>query len=100
VWFSLFYCSLAIWLLNFALAGWVNAGRRQADQTSFDYWSNRIIQTIAAVVLCPFSASFTVIALITTLYMGNPKSFEVIGKTAKTSDLEVYTAEGEEVALV
>jgi hypothetical protein len=32
--------------------------------------------------------------------MGNPKSFEVIGKTAKTSDLETYTAEGEEVALV
>jgi hypothetical protein len=100
VWFSVFWCSLVIWLLNFALAGWVNAGRREPDQTSFDYWSNRIIQTIAAVVLCPFSASFTVIALITTLYMGNPKSFEVIGKTAKTSDLEVYTAEGEEVALV
>jgi Glycosyl transferase family group 2 len=100
VWFSLFWCSLAIWLLNFAMSGWVNSARREPGQTSFDYWSNRVIQTIAAVVLCPFSASFTVIALITTLYMGNPKSFEVIGKTAKTSDLEVYTAEGEEVALV
>ena len=33
------------------------------------------------------------IALITTLYMGNPKAFEVIGKTAKTADLEVYTAD-------
>ena len=46
-------------------------------------------------MLCPFSASFTVIALITTLYMGNPRSFEVIGKTQKTSDLEVYTADSE-----
>jgi hypothetical protein len=25
--------------------------------------------------------------------MGNPKAFEVIGKTAKTSDTEVYTAD-------
>jgi len=48
-----------------------------------------VFQTISAVILAPFSAAFTVIALITTLYMGNPKAFEVIGKTAKTSDTEV-----------
>ena len=52
-------------------------------------------------MLCPFSASFTVIALITTLYMGNPKAFEVIGKTAKTSDLEaIQPRVGEQVARV
>ena len=95
VWFSLFWCSLAIWLLNFALGGWVNAGRREREPDR-PSTSGRIAscRRSAAVVLCPFSASFTVIALITTLYMGNPKSFEVIGKTAKTSDLEIYTAEG------
>jgi cellulose synthase/poly-beta-1,6-N-acetylglucosamine synthase-like glycosyltransferase len=100
VWFSLFWCSLVIWLLNFAMSGWVNAGRRDADQTAPSFWSNRILQTASAVALCPFSASFTVIALITTLYMGNPKAFEVIGKTQKTSDLEVYTADDESAALV
>jgi hypothetical protein len=104
-WFSLFYCSLLIWLLNFAMSGWVNAGRREPGQSSGRFWLNRIWQTLCAVVLCPFSASFTVIALITTLYMGNPRSFEVIGKTQKTSSLEAYTADGEaagdqEVALV
>jgi hypothetical protein len=92
VWFSLFYCSLFIWLLNFAMSGWVNAGRRETGQTAARFLLRRIGQTICAVVLCPFSASFTVIALITTLYMGNPRSFEVIGKTQKTADLEVYTA--------
>jgi hypothetical protein len=92
VWYSLFWCSLVIWLLNFAMSGWVNAGRREPHQTSFD-WSNRVIQSVCAVLLCPFSASFTVVALITTLYMGNPKAFEVIGKTEKTSDLQVYTAD-------
>ena len=94
-WFSLFWCSLAIWVLNFAMSGWVNAGRREKEQTSFRFWIRRIIQTICATALCPFSASFTVIALITTLYMGNPRAFEVIGKTQKTADLEVYTADSE-----
>jgi hypothetical protein len=82
------------------MSGWVNAGRREADQTALSFWSNRVLQTASAIALCPFSASFTVIALITTLYMGNPKAFEVIGKTQKTSDLEVYTADSESAALV
>jgi hypothetical protein len=100
VWFSLFYCSLAIWLLNFAMSGWVNAGRREESQVPLRFWVNRVVQTACAVVLCPFSASFTVIALVTTLYMGNPRSFEVIGKTQKTADLEVYTANSDTAELV
>jgi cellulose synthase/poly-beta-1,6-N-acetylglucosamine synthase-like glycosyltransferase len=99
IWFAVFWCSLAIWLLNFALSGWVNAGRREDGQGGFDFWSNRVWQTVAATLLAPFSASFTVVALITTLYMGNPRAFEVIGKTEKTADLETYTADGELVAL-
>jgi hypothetical protein len=95
VWFSLFWCSLAIWALNFAAAGWVNAGRREVNQSAFDFWANRIWQTLCAVVMCPFTASFTVVALITTLYMGNPRAFEVIGKTKETSSLETYSAVGE-----
>lgn len=91
--FALFWCSLVLWLANFAMSGWVNAGRRDYDQSAFDFWANRTWQTVAAVLLCPFTASFTVIALITTLYMGNPRAFEVIGKTAKTADTEVYTAD-------
>jgi hypothetical protein len=91
VWFSLFWTSLAVWLLNFGMSGWVNAGRRLPGQSSAQFWRNRVLQTGYAILLCPFSASFTVIALVTTLYMGNPRAFEVIGKTAKTSDLDVYT---------
>ncbi len=94
-WFALFWCSLAVWLANFAMSGWVNAGRREVGQSQFDFWSRRMIQTFWAVVLCPFTASFTVIALITTLYMGNPRAFEVIGKTEKTADLAAYTADHE-----
>ena len=95
VWFSLFWCSLIVWLLNFAVSGWINAGRREADQSSLDFWAHRVTQTVCAVLLCPFSASFTVIALVATLYMGNPKSFEVIGKTAETSGMGAYTADTE-----
>jgi hypothetical protein len=92
-WFTLFWCSLAIWLFNFALSGWVNSGRREIGDTSLRFWTRRVVQTVAAVVMCPFSASFTVIALIVTLYMGNPRAFEVIGKTEKTSSLATYTAD-------
>jgi hypothetical protein len=95
VWFSLFWCSLGIWALNFAAAGWVNAGRREPYQSSLNFWANRVWQTVCAVVLCPFTASFTVIALITTMYMGNPRAFEVIGKTKETANLETYSAVGE-----
>jgi glycosyl transferase family 2 len=98
-WYALFLCSLVIWLLSFAASGWVNAGRRETGQTAMNFWGKRIFQTICAVILCPFSASFTVIALVVTLYMGNPRAFEVIGKTQKTSDVEVYTADTETMVI-
>jgi hypothetical protein len=80
--YVLFWCSFIIWLGNFALSGWVNSGIRQAShQTSIGFWTNRILQTLAAVVLGPFTATWTIVALITTLYMGNPRAFEVIAKT-------------------
>jgi hypothetical protein len=36
-------------------------------------------------VLGPFTATWTIVALVATIYMGNPKSFEVIAKTQETS---------------
>ncbi len=93
VWYSLFWCSLVVWLLNFALSGWVNSGRREAGQTSAQFWRRRVTQTICAVVLCPLSATFTVVALVATLYMGNPRAFEVIAKTEQTSGMRSYTAD-------
>ena len=48
-------------------------------------WANRIWQTTMAVVLGPFTATWTIVALVSTIYMGNPKSFEVIAKTQETS---------------
>jgi hypothetical protein len=72
--------------VNFALAGWVNAGLRQPQHHSeLAFWLNRVGQTVAAVVLSPVTATFTIVTLVATLYMGNPRSFEVIAKTAATS---------------
>ncbi|CAI7974284.1 beta-1,4-mannosyltransferase [Frankia sp. Hr75.2] len=82
---SLFWCSLAVWLVNFGLSGWVNAGLRQPGVSSARFWTNRVLQSLAAVVLAPVTATFTIVALVATLYMGNPRSFEVIAKTAATS---------------
>jgi hypothetical protein len=81
-WFSLFWCSLAIWLGNYAAGGWVNAGRREPGEGALRFWGNRVWQTVAATLLAPVTATWTIVALIATLWMGNPRSFEVIPKTA------------------
>ncbi|HEX6761946.1 MAG TPA: glycosyltransferase family 2 protein [Gaiellaceae bacterium] len=90
-WFALFWCSLVIWLGNYAAGGWVNAGRREPGQSALAFWTNRVWQTIAATILAPVTATWTIVALVTTLWMGNPRSFEVIPKTAgsrESSDRE------------
>jgi hypothetical protein len=84
--FALFWVSLATWLVQFALSGWVNANSREAEQSAFGFWAGRVAQTASAVLLAPVTATFTIVALITTLYMGNPRSFEVIPKTQASSD--------------
>lgn len=81
-WYALFWCSLAVWLGNYAAGGWVNAGRREPDQSTLGFWANRVWQTMAATVLAPLTATWTMVALVTTIAMGNPRSFEVIEKTA------------------
>jgi len=96
-WFVLFWCSLVIWLGNYAAGGWVNAGRRERGQSAIHFWANRIWQTLAAVLLAPLTATWTMVALVTTLAMGNPRSFEVIEKTATRRD-PVQTQRQREVA--
>jgi cellulose synthase/poly-beta-1,6-N-acetylglucosamine synthase-like glycosyltransferase len=85
--FMLFWLSLLAWAANFALSGWINAGVREKGQTALRFWANRLWQTVMAVVLGPFTATWTIVALVSTIYMGNPKSFEVIAKTKETSKL-------------
>jgi hypothetical protein len=80
-WYALFWCSLAIWLGNYAVGGWVNSGRREPGQSTLGFWANRVWQTFAATVLAPLTATWTMVALVSTLAMGNPRSFEVIAKT-------------------
>jgi hypothetical protein len=93
--FSLFWLSLGAWVLNFILSGWVNAGLRKGpEQSSAAFWGNRVWQTMMALALSPFTATFTIVALVATLYMGNPKSFEVIAKTQATSDKREVLSEG------
>ncbi|MGH2933968.1 MAG: glycosyltransferase family 2 protein [Gaiellaceae bacterium] len=82
-WYALFWCSLAVWLGNYAAGGWVNAGRREPGTRFVAFWTNRLWQTLAATVLAPLTATWTMVALVSTIAMGNPRSFEVIAKTAK-----------------
>jgi hypothetical protein len=95
----LFWLSLLAWAANFMLSGWVNAGHREEGRSSLYFWANRIWQTLMAVVLGPFTATWTIVALVSTIYMGNPKSFEVIAKTQATSAQRERGREPELVAV-
>ena len=88
-WFALFWCSLVIWLGNYAAGGWVNAGRREPGQSTLGFWANRLWQTLAATVLAPVTATWTMVALVSTIAMGNPRSFEVIAKTQESARAEL-----------
>jgi cellulose synthase/poly-beta-1,6-N-acetylglucosamine synthase-like glycosyltransferase len=83
--YVLFWISLLAWAANFALSGWINSGLREEGESSLRFWANRVFQTVSAVVLGPFTATWTIVALVSTLYMGNPRSFEVIAKTHETA---------------
>ncbi len=77
------YASLFAWLGAFALSGWVNSGRPDIEVANkFRYYANRVWQSLAAVLLCPLTVTWTSVALVIAYFMGNPRSFEVIEKTA------------------
>ena len=79
-------CSLLAWAANFALSGWVNAGHRDQGQTALRFWANRVLQTVMAVVLGPFSATLTIVALVATHVHGQPE--ELRGHREDAGDVE------------
>ena len=84
------YASLFAWLAAFAVSGWVNSELpASAVRSRIGHFGHRLGQSIAAVVLCPVTASWTCIALFVAFFMGNPRSFEVIAKTADSSRKKV-----------
>jgi hypothetical protein len=81
-----FWASLIAWLAAFGLSGWVNASRHEPNpEGTTRRFFRRIFQAAAAVVLCPLTATWTVVGLVVALFMGNPGRFEVIAKTASTA---------------
>jgi hypothetical protein len=84
------YAGLAAWLGSFALSGWVNSWRPAIEiRSRTRYYANRVWQALAAVLLCPITATWTFVALFIVFFMGNPRSFEVIAKTAETARQKV-----------
>jgi Glycosyl transferase family group 2 len=80
------YAALIAWLGAFAVSGWVNSELPEAEVRSrIGHVGHRVGQSIIAVLLCPVTATWTCVALVIAFFMGNPRSFEVIAKTADTS---------------
>ena len=78
--------SFASWVIAFAVAGWVNAGRRGPDdlRSPFAFTANRLWQAFSAVLLAVtlITPVWTTVSLLIALCMGNPGGFDVIRKTA------------------
>jgi Glycosyl transferase family group 2 len=89
--FLLVYCegALVTWLVAFFIAGWINSGRRDplVVRSPAHFFLNRLWQSFAAMVLAALliTPAWTIASLIVCLFKGNPRSFETIAKTAKSS---------------
>jgi hypothetical protein len=87
--YTFFWASLLAWLLVFALSGWINSGCRRPAVSRIPSVLWRVWQTLAAVLLGPLTAVWTITALVIVACWGNPKRFDVIAKTKdKTSELD------------
>lgn len=76
------YGSFVAWLGAFAVSGWINSATPRTRQRSrARYLGHRVLHSVAAVVLCPLTASWAAVSLLIVYFMGNPRSFEVIEKT-------------------
>jgi Glycosyl transferase family group 2 len=87
---SVFWLSLATWLAIYAVSGWINSadcvparGRRALRQGGVTL--RRCWQTLMAVSLCPLTSLSVIVVHLIALAEGDPKSFEVIRKTAQVA---------------
>lgn len=84
--------SFASWAIAFGASGWVNAGRRVPEDTRSPtaFILNRVWQAFSAVLLAVTLVTpiWTALALLISLFQGNPGGFEVIRKTAAAPDTD------------
>ncbi len=84
--YAFFWTSFGAWIGAFVISGWVNSGNAKDRAThGLKYFLNRVFQALAAGILCPVTAVWTITALTISLFRGNPKRFDVIAKTAPGS---------------
>jgi hypothetical protein len=79
--YTFFWASLFAWLFVFAASGWINSGHDGPSAPRLPAALRRVWQTVAAVLLSPLTAVWTISALVIVACWGNPKRFDVIAKT-------------------
>ncbi len=86
---SVFLLSLATWLAQYGMAGWINSadvytvgrrGSRRRGRVAYRLW-----QTAAAIAMGPLTSLTSLYVHLVALAEGDPKNFEVIPKTAPSS---------------
>jgi len=83
---NLFYTSLALWVISYAVPSWIAAGgepNRELRPQWWRYWGFRIAQTLAGAVMTPITAFAPMIVIIYCYFRGRPDRFVVIDKNNK-----------------
>ena len=86
--YAFFWASLFAWLFVFSVSGWINSASDPAPTAKRGrYYGFRLFQTVAAVALCPLTATWTLTALVIVAAWGNSgkgkDNFNVIAKTRR-----------------
>jgi hypothetical protein len=92
-----FLASIAIWLASYGVSGWINSANAQAAAnlgvTRRRQIGRRLWQAAAAMLMGPLTSLTSLAVHVIALAEGDPKSFEVIPKTAPAARPAVIVQE-------
>lgn len=80
---AVFITSVVLWLLSYAIPGWLSAGgepNREMRPAWWRYYTFRTLQTLASVLLVPMSAFAPMLVITYSVLRGRPKRFVMIKK--------------------
>lgn len=79
-----YWLSLACWFASYGASGFINSGGEpnREGRTRFRYWRFRVVQTLAAIMLTPVTATTPIFVISYSIWKGRPTRFIMIRKSS------------------
>lgn len=79
-----YWLSLTCWFASYGASGFINSGGEpnREGRTRFRYWRFRVVQTLAAIMLTPVTATTPIFVISYSIWKGRPTRFIMIRKSS------------------